>query len=74
MKEIFYFTFGQDHFHPETCVLLSDYWIRTIGFSFIEARKLMFGLFESKWSFQYNENDFESQYFPKGCYETYIKE
>jgi hypothetical protein len=66
----YYFTFGQSHTHPQTDEPLKDYWVEVLGVDYGEARALMFQYYGAKWSFQYNEHEFERHWFPKGCYEV----
>ena len=67
-QRINYFTFGQNHFHPTTGEAMKDYWIEVIGGG-SEAREKIVSIFGAKWSMHYNEDDFSSEYFPKGCYQ-----
>ena len=66
----YFFTFGQSHVHPETLEPLKDNWIEVQGESYNEARQKMFAKYGDKWAFQYDIDNFEPNYFPKGCYET----
>lgn len=78
----YYFSFGQQHIHPETGDALKDYWVEVImhddssklssmDVSILKekARKIMFTRYGKKWSMQYEENQFNRDYFPKGCYQ-----
>ena len=63
----YYFTFDQNHYHPETNENLKDYYVKLKG-SYIETRNIMFKIFKKKWSFQYTEKEFKKfiKFFPKG--------
>ena len=61
-EQYFYFTFGSAHAHPNGYIKLQG--------SFSEARAKMFELFDSKWSMQYNEKQFEGQAERYGLHEV----
>jgi len=70
----YYFTFGQDHYNIE-CVAMRDYYVLVTANDYGEAREIFIKNFTSiemsqsdKWSHQYEENTFNSEYFPKGEY------
>lgn len=78
----YYFSFGQNHFHPETGIPMKDYWVEVIvhedylklnsleiKYLKEKSRQAMFKRYGQKWSMQYDGQDFNGQYFPKGCYE-----
>lgn len=67
-QQKFFFTFGGNHYHPESGVRMKDYWIEITGTS-EQARDKMVEIFGIKWSMQYNENTFEPKFFPNGCYQ-----
>lgn len=67
-KEVYYFTFGQDHVHPRGGYPMKDYWVEAEG-DWTEARTKMFAKYGDKWSMQYAAEDFEPELFPKGCHE-----
>ena len=78
-----YFTFGQDHLHPETLEPMKDYYVSIWG-SVNDARKKMDDLFRREeikikdgemvkaerggWSMQYAEEKFDPKMYPKGEY------
>lgn len=62
-----YFTFGQAHVHPKTKIALKDYWIEVEAPTRNRARELIHKIFGSKWSMQYSEQEFNKEYFTKGC-------
>jgi hypothetical protein len=64
----FYFTFGQMHTHPKTGEPMKDHWIEIVAPSEGAARDKMYELFGVKWSFQYDEQNFDTSYFIKGCH------
>lgn len=53
LKQNWYFTFGFGHAHPNGYVKIHG--------TLSESRKEMFDRYDSKWSMQYTENDFEGQ-------------
>jgi len=61
-QQNWYFTFGSAHAHPNGYIKLQG--------SFSEARAKMFELFDSKWSMQYNEKQFEGQAERYGLHEV----
>jgi len=69
----YFFTFGQTHRHPDTQIIMKDYWIEIITDSSDSARKKMFEIFGNKWGFQYTESKFMEIYhmFSGGCYARY---
>ena len=65
----YYFTFGQIHTHPRTGENMKDYWITVEAESYDKARESFMEYWKSiKWSFQYEEGEFNSHLFPKGEY------
>ena len=71
----YYFTFGQEH-----CTIdgykMRDHWVRVAAADALKARLLFISEFSSiimpaadKWSFQYDEKEFDKQFFPKGEYQ-----
>jgi len=77
MKKKYYFTFGQSHCQ-EDGTPMKDYWVEVIADNYTEARRIFIEQFSSvcmespdKWSFQYEENEFNKTYFPKGCYAVF---
>lgn len=78
----YFFTFGQNHIHPETLDPMKDFWVEVIvhedytkltsmEISLLreKARDVMFKRYGQKWSMMYEEKDFNGHYFPKGCYQ-----
>ncbi len=65
-----YFTFGQHHVHPVTGEKLKDYWIEVHDKTPDEARKMVIEKYGVRWSFQYDETNFDKEFFPKRCYEV----
>lgn len=70
--QTYYFTFGQQHVHPETGEKMRNYWVEIFAANSEEARITMFNIYGAKWSFQYTQDDFKPEYFPSGCYEKII--
>lgn len=70
----YYFTFGTDH-NLLDGTHMDKSWVRVGAEDYGAARKLFVDKFAipyigkaDKWSFQYEESNFESSYFPKGEY------
>lgn len=70
----YYFTFGQGHSTIED-VPMKDYYVRVISDTYENARLLFIQEFTSiymenldKWSFQYEEDEFNPESFPGGEY------
>lgn len=68
----YYFTFGQNHWHRDG-IPMSNYWVRVVAESYDKAREIFIQRFTSvymqdpmKFAFQYEENKFKPNYFPKG--------
>lgn len=59
---IYCFTFGQNHYDG----ILKDYWVEVIANSIEEAKNIMKEKYEI-YSMCYKKEEFEPQYFPKGC-------
>jgi hypothetical protein len=69
---IYYFTFGQCHVHPTIDQLqMKDFWIEIEAKDSDSAREVMVKNYGNKWAFQYNEDNWNPEYFPGGCYERY---
>lgn len=68
--ENFYFTFGQNHYHPSTGESMRNYWIKITANNENDARNVMFEKFGEKWCFSYTEEGFEGskRHFPQGEY------
>lgn len=66
-----YFTFGQNHTHPDTGQSMKDYWVESYG-TYDEARQRMVAKYGRQWSMQYSEDNWEdhAKWFPKGRYEN----
>ncbi len=62
-----YFTFGQDHAHRYGRTTLDcDSVVEITARDGHVAREKMFDLFGQKWSFQYTEETYKEEYFPRG--------
>ena len=62
-----YFTFGQCHTHRYGQTTLDcDGVVEITARDGHVAREKMFALFGSKWGFQYTEETYEKEYFPRG--------
>lgn len=71
----FYFTFGQAHY-SEDGTAMADYYVTVTAPDYITARGYFCQHFAlpimgrpDKWSFQYEEDDFDKSYCPNGEYE-----
>lgn len=69
--ETYYFTFGQAHTHPETGERMKDYWVEIETDSYYAAHEEMYKLFGQMWANVYNKQNFNNEFFPKGCYAKY---
>lgn len=66
MKKYF-FTFGQKHTHRHGDVTLDcDSVVLIRANSYSDARLKMVETFGCKWAFQYSEDEFKPEYFPRG--------
>lgn len=63
-KQIWFFTFGSAHAHPNGYVKIQG--------NFSDARAKMFERFDSKWAMQYNEKDFAGQAERYGLHEVLL--
>ena len=62
-----YFSFGQGHTHRHEQITLDcDSIVEITARDGSVARDKMFDLFGTKWSFQYTEETFKEEYFPRG--------
>jgi hypothetical protein len=68
----YYFTFGQNHMNPLNGKPLKDYWVEVVAKNKRLAREKMFDEFGNRWANQYDETNFDSSYFSKGCYREFI--
>jgi hypothetical protein len=71
----YYFTFGQNHCLTDG-YSMCDHWVRVRAKDYTRARELFVKEFSSlympavdKWAFQYEEEGFKKDYFPKGEYQ-----
>jgi len=62
-----YFSFGQNHTHRYNGVTLDcDGIVEIQAEDAGEARQKMFDAFGPKWAFQYTEETYNPEYFPRG--------
>jgi len=62
-----YFTFGQCHTHRYDSITLDcDSVVEIEARDGHQAREKMFELFGAKWGFQYTEDTYDQEYFPRG--------
>ena len=76
----YYFTFGGNHrvHQGNDLISLRDYWVRVTAESQGLAREFFIEHFSTPlmergamcWSFQYDEETFNKEYFPKGEYKN----
>ncbi|KKN06718.1 hypothetical protein LCGC14_1074450 [marine sediment metagenome] len=73
----YYFTFGQNHWNSDG-VPMKNFWVRVVATDYEIARQIFVDKFTSqkmespdKFSFQYEEKDFSSEFFPQGEYAVF---